>query len=67
MTRFKQILTKEQYEKLSTMNYRERHKELEDNILNIQILCGYGFYGASEPAHVDDEYFIMINIGDSCD
>lgn len=29
--------------------------------------CGYGYYGCSEPYQENDEWFVTILIGDTCD
>lgn len=67
MKKIRFTLTKDEYETLLTMNHYEQYKELENNILPMVYICGYGFYGCGEPQQEDNNYFIEIEIGNSCD
>ena len=67
MKRCERKITKEQYDEIVAVN-PDGHisPELLEKYFSVQILCGYGLYGAWA-VKSDDGYLIKYNIGDSCD
>ena len=59
-------VTKEKFEMLSKLKDEDKEKyELELNI-PIEWYCGYGYYG-SFPVEKGGKFYIIHNIGNSCD
>mgnify|MGYP007115377552 CR=1 FL=1 len=60
-------ITKDEYEELIIMSYADREQFVNDK-LPISIACGYGYYGHRlriDPT--DGKYYIICDIGTSCD
>ena len=66
-------ITKEQYEE--GIRYEEerdfeKRKELAEDIAGINIVCGYGLYGYEFKKRIvegEEQYFLAMHIGSSCD
>lgn len=67
MDRFDIRLNKEDYNKMVKMEHRDQYKYLEENVLSMSIVCGYGFYGHSNLREENGEYLVNICTGSSCD
>lgn len=66
MTHIKRELTKEKYDQLTSMPYKDREKALFPDGIPDAWAMGYGYYG-HEFAQKDGKYYVVFRIGDSCD
>ena len=58
-------ITPEQYAAYKAMTAGELNRTIE-NGLPEEIVCGYGFYGASIREH-NGKFYLLIKTGSSCD
>ena len=62
---FYKEISKEEYDRLSSMTYGEVDKEIKDN-LSDSIIYGYGYYG-NDLLEENGMYFVGRTTGNSCD
>ena len=60
-------LNENDYNAMLPMNHGERNHYLEENVLSMAIVYGYGFYGHSNLRIENGEYLVNITTGSSCD
>ena len=60
-------ITEKDFDVMNVMTDRERNRYLEDEVLGMNILCGYGFYGCRGLKNEDNKFFAVIEIGNTCD
>lgn len=65
MRQVREEITKERYEELEKMDGKERAKVISNEI-PIEWAIGYGWYGCFL-AKTEDKYFIVHNLGSTCD
>lgn len=65
MRRHRRKITKEQYDRAVNNNGDIPNEDLLD-IFNVAELCGYGIY-YYEVLEEDGEYFVVFDMGTSCD
>lgn len=61
----KRKISKEEYDRMSKLSYGELSSEVRSGLSEATIY-GYGYYGCRLSSK-DDEYYLNINIGSSCD
>ena len=66
MIRITREISREEYEALDKMNYKEQEERLFPDGIPLDWACGYGYYG-HQVWNLDGEYHVTYSIGDSCD
>ena len=59
-------ITKEEYDKLQSMDYKEQEAYLLPDGIPDAWMWGYGYYGHSV-FHQNGKYYRQFNVGSSCD
>ena len=59
-------ITKEEYDRIKNLSYREQHDAIWPKGVPAQLSMGYGYYGHRLSVH-DGKCYAVYSIGSSCD